>query len=407
MLRDDLKKIYEKAIHDSLPDSAVKKALSYFKKPKGKVILVAIGKASWQMASVAKQELGDIIDFGVVITKYNHSLGKIDGIEIHEAGHPIPDENSICATKRVLELTKNLTVDDTVLFLVSGGGSSLFEMPRCTQEELKEINKALILCGAPIDEINTVRKHISMVKGGQFATHIYPARVFSVTLSDVIGNDLGVIASGPAHLDLTTKEDALEIIRKYDLPVDENIVIETPKTVKNVENYITGSVSGLCRSAKKQAKELGYETKIVGESLKMEASATGKLIAEIAKENENTSEPLCLIFGGESVVHVKGQGKGGRNQELALSCAQGIQGMKGVAMCSVGSDGTDGPTDAAGAWVDGDTWKNLQKLKKSPEECLKNNDSYNAFCGTEYHIITGPTGTNVNDLMVLLINKSK
>ena len=402
-MREHARYIYENAIRDNLPDNAVKKALGNMPNYSGRLILVAIGKASYQMAKSASECLGDRIDKGIVITKYGHSKGELPRIEICEASHPVLDENTILSTRKALKLTEGLKKEDLVLFLVSGGGSALFEDIDCELSQMQALTDALLKCGASIEEINTVRKHISRVKGGKFALHCMPARVYAIVLSDVIGNRLDMIASGPACADLTTSSEALAILDKYKISVDKEVLdiisTETPKAIENAIHNISGSVSELCISAKKYATELGYKTEILRDNETGEARMLGYELGELAKKYENSDTPLAFIVGGETVVSVKGKGKGGRNQEIALSGAIKIRGTYNVAIFSVGSDGTDGPTDASGGYADGSTYD----IIKNAEEYLENNDAYNAISKANGLIFTGPTGTNVNDVSVLLI----
>ena len=406
-LRNDAKKIYEYAISESLPDAAVEKALSRLPEVSGRVVLVAIGKAAWQMAAKASLIVGDKIDSGVVITKYEHSKGKIDKLEIYEAAHPVPDENGIVATRRALELTQDLSENDLVIFLVSGGGSALFEDVECTLDELRDITTQLLRCGASIGEINTVRKHLSNVKGGRFAAHVAPARVFAVVLSDVLGNSLDMIASGPAAPDSTTVDDVNEIIKKYGLTVSEKLKVllgrETPKSVVNAEHEISGSVSELCASAATMARKLGYDTMILTDELTAEAGEVGSFLGSLARYHSDSKKDIAFVVGGETVVHLKGKGLGGRNQEIALSAAEKISGVNNVCVFSVGSDGTDGPTDAAGGYADGRTKKIIEEQGKTLESYLSDNDSYHALSLSDGLIFTGATGTNVNDVAVVLI----
>jgi len=317
------------------------------------------------------------------------------------------------ATKRALELTNSLKEDDIVLFLISGGGSALFEMPvdGVSLEDIQKLTEALLKSGANIVEINTVRKHLSKVKGGRFAQHVYPAKIVSLVLSDVLGNRLDSIASGPAYPDGTTSQQAIDVLRKYNIMVSEKILNalaqETPKELSNVETFIIGSVKVACENAEKFASQLGYNTFVLTTTLDCEAKEAGKFLASIAKEIKNSDRPVkkpaAIILGGETVVKVKGSGKGGRNQELALSFALAIEGLENIVLCSFGTDGTDGPTDAAGGIVDGQTAQKIRKAGLSPESFLENNDSYNALKIAGDLLITGPTGTNVNDLIVLLV----
>ncbi|PKM66856.1 MAG: glycerate kinase [Firmicutes bacterium HGW-Firmicutes-2] len=410
-MREDGNTIIGSAIEAVLPEAAVIKALEN-RKFSGKVVVIAIGKAAWNMAKATQQTLNQQIDAGLVITKYEHARGPIDGFEIVEAGHPIPDENSVLGASKAIALVEDLTEEDHVIFLVSGGGSALFEkpMPGIMLEDIMDITEQLLGCGADIVEINTVRKHLSGVKGGKFALHCKKASIFAIVLSDVIGDRLDAIASGPAYPDGSTSEEALKIIKKYDLTVTDEMLkvlsIETPKEITNCETVITGSVSALCDAASESAKALGYQPIILSSTLDCEAKEAGKFLAAIAREihshKTHHKKPIAMIVGGETVVRIIGKGMGGRNQELALSAALGIEGLDGTLIFSVGSDGTDGPTDAAGGMVDGTTAMKIRATGIEPEVYLDNNDSYHALQASGDLIMTGSTGTNVNDLIVLL-----
>ena len=406
-LREQAEQIVSAAIRAVLPDAAVVRALAGASFP-GKVILVAAGKAAWQMAKAARDFLGDGIDAGIVITKYDHVKEPIDGICCYEAGHPIPDNNTFSATQKALELVSGLEEQDTVLFLLSGGGSALFEVPLVSGEELQEITAQLLACGADIVQINTIRKRLSAVKGGRFAQSCAPARVFSVVLSDIIGDPLDMIASGPACPDSSTCADALNIAAKYNLKLSDKALeclkTETPKTLSNVTTQITGSVRELCAAAAAACRDLGYEPQILTTKLCCEAKEAGKMLAEVAQTHYGQGRKLVFLAGGETVVKLTGTGKGGRNQELALAAAMGIEGMEKVCLFSVGSDGTDGPTDAAGGYVDGYTAKKLRQQGIEIPEVLAQNDAYHALEKVGGLIITGPTGTNVNDVAVLLMD---
>ncbi len=408
-LKNDAYKIIDSAINAALPDTAVKKALQGLDFSGGRLFLVSIGKAAWSMAKAAVDMLGDKINDGVVITKYDHSKGELPNIRIYEAGHPIPDENSFAATEQAIKLVTNLSPEDKVLFLISGGGSALFEKPLVSKEVLEDITKQLLASGADIVEMNTIRKRLSAVKGGKFAKLCEPAQVFSVVLSDIIGDPLDMIASGPAYPDNSTSEQALDIVRKYNISiskeVEELLKTETPDTITNVKTMITGSVTQLCAAAEKTCRELGYEPVVLTASLNCQAREAGSFMASIAQYHNSTDKSLAFIAGGETVVHLKGKGKGGRNQELALSAAQGIAELNNIAVFSIGSDGTDGPTDAAGGYVDTNTKKALAEKGISIFDVLENNDAYHALKECDGLIVTGPTGTNVNDLSVLLIKR--
>ncbi|WP_026659484.1 glycerate kinase type-2 family protein [Butyrivibrio sp. AC2005] len=406
-LRKDVDFIIKKSIQAVLPDEAVIKALRNFSCEKGKIILVAAGKAAWQMAAAASSVLPHVDD-GIVITKYGHIKGDIEGIECYEAGHPVPDENSFAATKKALEKVSDLSENDTVVFLLSGGGSALFELPLIPGEELQDITRQLLSSGADITSINTIRKRLSQVKGGRFAIACAPARVFSIVLSDIIGDPLDMIASGPAYPDNSTCDEANAIALKYGLVLSEDarklLGIETPKVLKNVETHITGSVRELCKAAAESCRELGYESIILTDELCCEAREAGSFLASIAKTNARVGKKIAFIAGGETVVHLTGSGKGGRNQELALAAAEGIGALDAnIAIFSVGSDGTDGPTDAAGGYVDTDTLTELMDKGINIDVILANNDAYNALKETGGLIFTGATGTNVNDVAVVLI----
>ena len=407
-MRKDADFIIERAIASAMPDEAVRKALLNVRLPE-KVYLVAIGKAAAQMAKAAYAQLGDRIVRGVAITKYDHSDGDIGPIKVYEAGHPVLDENSIKATDAVLDMVKDLGEGDAVVFLVSGGGSALFESPLVDLEELQDINRQLLSSGADIVEMNTIRKRLSAVKGGKFALACAPARIVSVVLSDIIGDPLDMIASGPAYPDASTCADAIAIAEKYGLDLSikalELLHEETPDELTNVETYVTGSVRQLCIAASEAAEELGYKPIVLTASLCCEAKDAGSFLASIAQYHKDSKESLAFIAGGETVVRITGEGLGGRNQELALSAAEGIAGFENAAIFSVGSDGTDGPTDAAGGYADGNTAPALAKLGVSIPAVLKANDSYYALRNVDGLIVTGPTGTNVNDVCCLLIKR--
>lgn len=406
-LREDADTIIAQAIKKVLPDQAVEEALKEKEFGPGKIYIVAAGKAAWQMANTASSLLGDRLEHGVAVTKYGHVKAKIAGIDCYEAGHPVPDENSFAGTQAALDMVKSLNPEDTVLFLLSGGGSALFEKPLIPGEELADITKQLLACGADIVEMNTVRKRLSGVKGGKFAKLCEPAQVYSIVLSDILGDPLDMIASGPAYPDSSTCQMALSIVEKYGLKISgkamECLQVETPKTLGNVETHITGSVKNLCRAAAQSCESLGYETFILTDQLACEAREAGSFLASIAKSYAGCHKRMAFLAGGETVVHLTGNGKGGRNQELALSAALGIAGLDGAAVFSVGSDGTDGPTDAAGGFCDGSTKGQLAEKGIDIYDVLKRNDAYTALKQCGGLIVTGATGTNVNDVAVLLL----
>lgn len=404
-LRKDADAIIAASLKAVLPDEAVRRALQSFQPKSGRVLLAATGKAAWQMAHAAVEALGSV-DGGVVVTKYDHVKGEIPGVDCYEAGHPVPDDNNFAATEKVLELVQGLTEEDTVLFLLSGGGSALFEKPLLPGGELQDITSQLLASGADIVEMNTIRKRLSGVKGGRFAQACAPAQVFSIVLSDILGDPLDMIASGPAVLDTSTCEQAQAIAEKYHLKLSGQakalLMQETPKVLDNVTTQITGSVRQLCVAAANACKKMGYEPVLLTDQLCCEAREAGSFLASIVRTNVGQGKKLAYIAGGETVVHLTGKGMGGRNQELALAAAPGLAGLN-AAVFSVGSDGTDGPTDAAGGYVDGDTAETLAAGGWNVFDTLQNNDAYHALQTSGGLIITGATGTNVNDVAVALV----
>lgn len=442
-LRSETQQIIEYAIGKSLPDRAVTDALAKMNLS-GNIYLVAIGKAAWQMANAAVGCLKQPPTDGIVLTKYGHAQGPVPGVRCFEGGHPIVDENGLAGTEAILDMTAHLTAQDRVLLLISGGGSALFEKPLVPLPVLQEFNRQLLAAGASITEINIVRKRLSAVKGGRFAKWCEPAHVDCIILSDVLGDAVDMIASGPAAPDRSTCEDALAVVEKYGLDATEEVLAclrrETPKRLGQVSYQVIGSVAQLCAAAAEKCGELGYETHILTDQMCCEAREAGLFLASLARDvqptdgkevlarsvqpskestlpprggqpstgktapagNEPSQGKRAYIAGGECVVHLRGTGMGGRNQELALAAAQGLAGIPNVALFSVGSDGTDGPTDAAGGYVDGDTLAALAAQGIRVRDVLANNDSYRALDAVGGLLKTGPTGTNVNDFAVLL-----
>ena len=387
-LRADAEKNITRAIAAVLPDAAVERALKG-KTFLGRVYLVAAGKAAWQMAHAARACLQDNFCGGVVVTKYGHVNGEIADVACFEGGHPVPDENSLRGTDAALALTEDLTESDTVVFLLSGGGSALFEKPLLPLAELQDVTNQLLAAGADIVEINTIRKRLSAVKGGRFARHCAPAQVFAVVLSDILGDPLDMIASGPAYPDSSSCAQALDIAKRYGLHLSERawalLAQETPKTLE----------------------ARGYEPMILTDCLCCEAREAGSMLASIARTHARDGKNLAFLMGGETVVHLRGKGLGGRNQEIALSAALGIEGLSNALVFSVGSDGTDGPTDAAGGVVDGQTAKILRERGIDPVQLLNDNDAYHALGAVGGLLKTGATGTNVNDVTVLLLRTAE
>lgn len=408
-IREDADKIVQAALAAALPDAAVKRALEGRDFGPGRLVLVAAGKAAWQMAAAACGILGERLDAGIVVTKYGHVKGPIPGVECCEAGHPVPDENSFAATQKAIDLVSGLTEQDTVLFLLSGGGSALFEKPLIPADELEDITRQLLGCGASIVEINTLRKRLSAVKGGRFARLCRPAKVFSVVLSDIIGDPLDMIASGPAYPDSSTCAQARAIVERYGLRLSDEaralLEQETPKELDNVETQITGSVRQLCAAAETVCRQLGYEPVVLTDQLCCTARDAGSFLGAIARTHNDTQKSLAFIAGGETVVQLTGKGLGGRNQEVALAAAPLLAGLDRAAVFSVGSDGTDGPTDAAGGYCDQESLAALAAAGWDVPATLADNDAYHALAAVNGLIITGPTGTNVNDLTVLLLDR--
>ena len=406
-MRNRADRIVAAAIRAVQPEDAVKRALKGVDFP-GRVLLVAAGKAAWQMAKAARDCLGSRIERGIVITKYGHARGPLGNFDCREAGHPVPDDNSFSAAQAALELVSGLTEGDTVLFLLSGGGSALFEKPLVPGQVLQDITGQLLACGADIVEINTIRKRLSAVKGGRFAQCCAPARVFSVVLSDILGDPLDMIASGPAVPDTTTCAQAQAIARKYNLRLTQEAEAllhrETPKELTNVITQITGSVRELCAAAAVECRNMGYEPILLTDHLCCQAKEAGSFLGTILRTHCGGGRKLAFLAGGETVVKLTGHGKGGRNQELALAAAPALDGLPGVCVFSVGSDGTDGPTDAAGGYVDGTSNRELIARGMSVYDILRENDAYHALRAIGGLIITGPTGTNVNDVAVALVD---
>jgi len=390
-----------------------------------RILVVGGGKASAAMAQALEGILGERISAGVVNTRYGYTA-ETELIELNEAGHPLPDERGLRGAEEMRELLEGAREGDLVICLLSGGGSALLPLPAAgiELEEEGQVTDLLLRSGATIAELNTVRKHLSAVKGGQLARLAYPAEVVALILSDVVGDPLETIASGPTAPDPTTFAEAQEILRRYGLwdripsSVREHIargvageVPETPKpgdpVFSHVYNFIIGSNRLALEAARHKAEELGFNTLLLSSFVEGEAREVGKLLAAIAKEVDRSGNPLSkramIIAGGETTVTVRGRGKGGRNQELALSAAIAIAGLENVVIASLATDGTDGPTEAAGGLVDGHTADRAWALGLEPSSYLEDNDAYNLLKRTGDLIITGPTNTNVNDLMLIAV----
>jgi hydroxypyruvate reductase len=383
-----------------------------------RIFVVGAGKAGGTMARAAEKVLGKRIAAGCVNVK-DGDPAKCRRIELRSCGHPVPDERGLAGARRIVEICHEAQANDLVVCLISGGASALTPLPAepVTLAEKQETTKLLLACGANIHELNAVRKHLSLFKGGLLAKAAAPARILSLILSDVVGDNLDVIGSGPTAPDASTFASALAVIDKYglrdSLPATvrtrlQQAVEETPKpgnaVFDRVENLIVGSNQKSLEAAAKKAKELGYRTMILASTVEGETIDVARMHAAIARQIRLHGQPLpppaCVISGGETTVTIKGAGKGGRNQEFALAAAIDIAGLNNVLILSAGTDGTDGPTDAAGAMADGTT---LARSKRDAAEALRNNDSYPFFADLKDLIITGATGTNVMDLHVLLV----
>ncbi len=390
-----------------------------------RILVIGTGKASASMAQAIENILGERVTQGVITTKYGHGL-PLKRIEVNEAGHPIPDQKGIEGSKKIQRLLKDSGPEDLVIFLLSGGGSALLPFPAegITLEEKQEATQRLLDCGADIREVNNVRKHISRIKGGWLAKWAYPSTTLGFILSDVVGDPLEVIASGLTVPDPSTFEDAWKVLEKYDLvneiapSIQKHLLSgkegkseETPKpgdaAFERIHHVLIGSNSIALRAAAKKASSLGFNTLILTSSLVGKAREAARLHAAIAREIISTGNPVrkpaCIISGGETTVMIKGRGLGGRNQEFALAAALDIAGIEKVVLLSGGTDGTDGPTDAAGAIADHTTVKRAQSLGLHPEAHLKNNNAYPFFKGLGDLLMTGPTHTNVMDVQVLLV----
>ena len=393
-----------------------------------KLILIGFGKAASLMSKAIEDNLGDLLTGGIIVTKYGHSEREDRNSKIitYEAGHPLPDENGLNATREIMRVLKEADKNTLVIYLISGGGSALLVAPcrNITLADKQEVTGMLLKAGADIYELNTVRKHISAVKGGRLAETAQPAAMISLMLSDVMGDRLDMIASGPTVPDKTTYNDAHIVLQKYKLEnrlpssVAEiiskgirGLIPETPKdddpVFQRVKNIIIGSNKMATDAAKQAAELLGYKTTVISTELSGEASIVARNLARKALEFKQALAPgdkACLIAGGETTVTVGGDGKGGRNTELALVFGMEIKGLSGITFLSAGTDGTDGPTDAAGAFVDGQTVATAAGAGITAGEYLKNNDSYTFFSRTGGLFITGPTGTNVMDIQIILLD---
>ncbi len=436
-MRKDAEKIFHAGLAAVDPEAAIKKhcridknnliignnsfGLALFEN----IFVTGAGKAGAPMAAAIEDILGNKITEGLINVKYGH-LCKTSKIKLIEAGHPIPDQNGQDGANGIMEINRRASSNDLVICLISGGGSALLPLPGdgLTLKDKQDTIQTLLDCGAPIHEVNAIRKHISMIKGGRLAEAAFPAPVMTMMLSDVVGDDLDVIASGPTVPDPSTFQDCLNIIKKYELfehlppsvtalikAGTEGKIKETPKKDSPVftktGNIIIGSNMDAMRAAERKAMEIGYNTLVLSSMIQGETRHVACVHTAIAKEIRKTGMPLsppaCILSGGETTVTIKSNGKGGRNQEFALAAAIDIADENNILVLSGGTDGTDGPTDAAGGYADTDTLKRALALKIDPVQFLNNNDSYHFLEKTGDLLITGPTNTNVMDLRIMLV----
>jgi len=419
-LKKHARAIFKAALAAADPTAAVVQALERRRDLDryDRIFVVGGGKAAGTMARAAEKVLGNRIAAGCINVKDGDPV-KTKRIEVRACGHPVPDERGVAGAQKILDLCNNAEAEDLVVCLISGGASALTPLPAppITLAEKQQTTKLLLACGATIHELNAVRKHISFFKGGRLAQAAAPARVLSLILSDVVGDDLDVIGSGPTAPDASTFASALAVIDKYQLRNQlpnnvmhhlENSRIETPKpgdpVFQNVENQIVGSNQKSLEAAARQARELGYKSIILASTIEGETRDVARLHAAIARQIRNSGQPLrppaCIVSGGETTVTIRGDGKGGRNQEFALAAALDIAGLENVLVFSAGTDGTDGPTDAAGAIADGTT---IARSHRNAADALTNNDSYPFFADLKDLVITGSTGTNVMDLHLIIV----
>ncbi len=387
-----------------------------------RILVVGAGKASGPMAQALEEILGERLEGGVVNVKEGYAV-PTQRIELVEAAHPVPDEQGLRGTERILQLAADAGEDDLVFCLISGGGSALMELPAggITLDDLQQLTDQLLRSGATINEVNTIRKHISQVKGGGLARAAAPATLVALILSDVVGNPLDFIASGPTVPDTTTFQDAWNLLGKFGLQGSiparvrkqlegglHKTIPDTPKEgdpiFDRTASVLVGSNEIAARAALDAAQKLEYNAILVTTWVEGEAREVAKVMAGVAKgliHHSPFPPPACVIFGGETTVTVRGEGKGGRNQEMALAASLALDGWEGVAVMAVGTDGTDGPTDAAGGIADGAVMARARALNLDPLDYLNRNDSYHFLQQTDALLVTGPTNTNVNDLILV------
>lgn len=439
-MRGDAKRIYEAGLRAADPGAAIHRLCKNEKdrlrvgekvidlSSIQRVLVVGAGKATAPMAGAVEAILGDRISEGLISVKYGHTV-PLRHLQTLEAGHPLPDANGVNAAQRIIEIAGRAARRDLVIVLISGGGSALLPLPRpgISLADKQQTTDQLLACGATIHEINAIRKHLSAIKGGHLAQAAAPAMLISLILSDVVGDDLDVIASGPTVPDRTTFGDCLEIIRRYGIesrlppPVRDLLnagaaggVAETPKPGTGLWDHshhcIVGSNAMALQAAARTAEEMGYRTLRLSSRMEGETRTVAQVHAAIAREVLATGHPLpapaCILSGGETTVVIQGRGKGGRNQEFALSAARSIDGTGAIVILSAGTDGTDGPTDAAGAFADHTTVQRARAAGMRITDYLADNNAYPFFETLGDLLKTGPTGTNVMDLNIVLVRKA-
>ncbi len=438
-IRDELLGIAREALRAADPETCLRRAVGleeealrvgerlYPLSELGRILVVGFGKASARLAAALEGVLGGLVGSGLVVTADGYSV-PTERIEVVEAAHPLPDERGLAAAQRISELVSQAGEGDLVIVLISGGGSALLTLPApgITLGDLARTNELLIRSGATIQEINAVRKHLSQLKGGQLARLAWPAQVVSLIISDVPGDPLDVIASGPTAADPTTFRDAAAVLNKYGLwdeipksvraRIEAGLAGEVPDTPKpgdsvfeRVQNLIIGSGRLVAEEAVAAAERRGFSSLLLTTTMEGEAREVGRLLVSLAREMARYGRPLSppavLILAGETTVAVRGEGLGGRNQELALAAALAMRGLSGAALLALGTDGRDGPTDAAGGLVDGGTVERLRAAGVDPQGALADNDSYHALAAAGDLVKTGPTGTNVADLVLVGVVK--
>lgn len=408
--------LFNKAVEAADPERAILPFLP--EKPKGRTIVIGAGKGAAQLAAALEKHWDGPLE-GLVVTRYGYGA-KTERIEVFESAHPVPDDNGIIGARRLFETVQGLTADDLVIALVSGGGSALLPSPPegLTLADEIALNKALLASGAPISAMNTIRKHVSGIKGGRLAKAAWPARVVSLIVSDIPGDNPAYVASGPTVPDLSTAEDALSEIRRYRIDLPDNIVAHIgsgkagaplpsdPAFARN-SHHVIASASVSLEAAAAEAERAGIKAAILSDAIEGEAREAGRIHAAIAREilyrDRPFQKPVLLLSGGETTVTLRGKGKGGRNSEFLLAFALDIAGHKGITAMAADTDGIDGSEDNAGAFADGATVARLVAAGMQPSDLLNNNDAWTAFNAVGDLFVPGPTGTNVNDFRAILI----